>query len=179
VPRVFITGSADGLGKMAAELLIAEGHQVVLHGRNEERAKDALEAVPKAEATVMGDLASLAQTKAVAEQVNKLGAFDAVIHNAGVGYREPKRVETEDGLPHVFAINTLAPYILTALIAKPKRLVYLSSGMHHGGRVAERGRIRTSDTFTSPNYEVCHRVIVFRPVCAPKCAALDRSATSP
>jgi NAD(P)-dependent dehydrogenase (short-subunit alcohol dehydrogenase family) len=132
VPRVFITGSADGLGKMAAELLIAEGHQVVLHGRNEERAKDALEAVPKADATVMGDLASLAQTKAVAEQVNKLGAFDAVIHNAGVGYREPKRVETEDGLPHVFAINTLAPYILTALIAKPKRLVYLSSGMHHG-----------------------------------------------
>jgi NAD(P)-dependent dehydrogenase (short-subunit alcohol dehydrogenase family) len=132
VARVLITGSADGLGKMAAELLIAQGHQVVLHGRNEKRAKEALEAVPKAEAAVVGDLGSLAQTRSVAEQVNKLGAFDAVIHNAGVGYREPKRVETEDGLPHVFAINTLAPYILTALIAKPKRLVYLSSGMHHG-----------------------------------------------
>jgi hypothetical protein len=80
----------------------------------------------------VGDLGSLAQTRSVAEQVNKLGAFDAIIHNAGVGYRGPKRVETEDGLPQVFAINTLAPYVLTALIMKPKRLVYLSSGMHHG-----------------------------------------------
>jgi len=132
VPRVFITGSADGLGKMAAELLIAEGHRVVLHGRSDRRAKEALDAVPKAETAVVGDLSSLAQTKSVAEQVNKLGAFDAIIHNAGVGYREPKRLETEEGLSHVFAINTLAPYVLTALVTKPKRLVYLSSGMHHG-----------------------------------------------
>jgi NAD(P)-dependent dehydrogenase (short-subunit alcohol dehydrogenase family) len=132
VPRVFITGSADGLGKMAAELLIAEGHRVVLHGRSDRRAKEALDAVPKAETAVVGDLSSLAQTKSVAEQVNKLGTFDAIIHNAGVGYREPKRLETEDGLSHVFAINTLAPYVLTVLVTKPKRLVYLSSGMHHG-----------------------------------------------
>jgi NAD(P)-dependent dehydrogenase (short-subunit alcohol dehydrogenase family) len=132
VPRVFITGSSDGLGKMAAEFLIAEGHRVVLHGRSDRRAKEALNTVPKAEAAVVGDLSSLAQTKSVAEQVNKHGAFDAIIHNAGVGYREPKRLVTEDGLPHVFAINTLAPYVLTALITKPKRLVYLSSGMHHG-----------------------------------------------
>jgi NAD(P)-dependent dehydrogenase (short-subunit alcohol dehydrogenase family) len=62
--------------------------------------------------------------------VNKLGRFDAVIHNAGIGYRERTRVETEDGLPHVFAVNVLAPYLLTALIEKPDRLVYLSSGMH-------------------------------------------------
>jgi NAD(P)-dependent dehydrogenase (short-subunit alcohol dehydrogenase family) len=132
VPRVFITGSADGLGKMAAELLIAEGHRVVLYGRSDRRAKEALDAVPKAETAVVGDLSSLVQTKSVAEQVNKLGEFDAIIHNAGVGYREPKRLETEDGLSHVFAINTLAPYVLTALVTKPKRLVYLSSGMHHG-----------------------------------------------
>jgi NAD(P)-dependent dehydrogenase (short-subunit alcohol dehydrogenase family) len=129
--RVFITGSSDGLGKMAAELLIEQGHKVVLHARNEARAKQTLSAVPKAEAIVIGDLSSIGQTKDVAEQVNALGAFDAVIHNAGVGYREPKRM-TEDGLPHVFAINTLAPYILTASIKMPKRLVYLSSGMHHG-----------------------------------------------
>jgi NAD(P)-dependent dehydrogenase (short-subunit alcohol dehydrogenase family) len=69
----------------------------------------------------------------VAEQVNSLGSFDAVIHNAGIGYREPRRIATEDGLPHVFAVNTLAPYILTALIHKPKRLVYLSSGLHRSG----------------------------------------------
>lgn len=56
-----------------------------------------------------------------------------MIHNAGVGYREPKRIEIEDGLPHVFAVNILAPYILTALIQSPKRLVYLSSGLHQSG----------------------------------------------
>jgi NAD(P)-dependent dehydrogenase (short-subunit alcohol dehydrogenase family) len=136
VSRVFITGSSDGLGRMAAELLIARGHQVVLHGRNDTRAKQALKAVPKADAAVMGDLSSLAQMRAVADQVNALGKFDAIIHNAGVGYREPERLETEDGLPHVFAINTLAPYVLTALITKPKRLVYLSSGMHHSANTS-------------------------------------------
>src|SRR5579862_194409 len=131
--RVFITGSSDGLGRMASELLIEQGHSVVMHARNEKRGKDAMAAVPKAEAVVIGDLASIAQTRGVAEQVNKLGAFDAVIHNAGVGYREPCRIATEDGLPHVFAVNTLAPYILTALIQRPKRLVYLSSGLHQSG----------------------------------------------
>jgi NAD(P)-dependent dehydrogenase (short-subunit alcohol dehydrogenase family) len=63
--------------------------------------------------------------------VNRIGQFDAVIHNVGVGYREPQRIETEDGLPHVFAINVMAPYVLTALIERPRRLIYLSSGMHH------------------------------------------------
>lgn len=90
-------------------------------------------AVPGAEAVVTGDLSSVAQTRRVAEQVNALGAFDAVIHNAGVGYREPRRIETEDGLSHVFAVNTLAPYILTALIQRPKRLVYVSSELHRRG----------------------------------------------
>jgi NAD(P)-dependent dehydrogenase (short-subunit alcohol dehydrogenase family) len=69
----------------------------------------------------------------VAEQVKALGSFDAVIHNAGIGYRETRRIATEDGLPQVFAVNKLAPYILTALIQKPKRLVYLSSGLHQSG----------------------------------------------
>jgi NAD(P)-dependent dehydrogenase (short-subunit alcohol dehydrogenase family) len=131
--RVFITGSADGLGRMAAKLLIEQGHKVVLHARNEQRGRDASEAVPRAEEVVIGDLSSIAQTHAVAEQVNRLGTFDAVIHNAAVGYQEPRRIVTKDGLPHVFAVNTLAPYILTALIEKPKRLVYLSSGLHTGG----------------------------------------------
>ena len=129
--RVLITGSTDGLGRMAAELLIEQGHKVVLHGRNEQRADEALRALPGAETAVIGDLASIAQTIAVADQANRLGAFDAVIHNAGIGYREPRRNATEDGLPQVFAVNTLAPYILTARIKRPKRLVYLSSGMHH------------------------------------------------
>jgi NAD(P)-dependent dehydrogenase (short-subunit alcohol dehydrogenase family) len=131
--RVFITGSSDGLGKMAAQLLIEQGHSVVVHARNAQRGREALAAVSGAEGVVVGDLASIAQTKKVADHVNALGSFDAVIHNAGVGYREPKRVATEDGLPQVFAVNTLAPYILTALIKTPKRLVYLSSGLHHQG----------------------------------------------
>jgi NAD(P)-dependent dehydrogenase (short-subunit alcohol dehydrogenase family) len=131
--RVFITGSSDGLGRMAAQLLIEQGHSAVLHARNEKRGEQSIAAVPGAEMVVIGDLSSIAQTRTVAEQVNKLGRFDAVIHNAAVGYQEPRRMATEDGLPHVFAVNTLAPYILTALIKRPKRLVYLSSGLHQNG----------------------------------------------
>ncbi len=131
--RVFITGSSDGLGRMAAQLLIEQGHQVVLHARNERRGEEALAAVPGAETVVIGDVSSIAQTRSVAEQVNRLGSFDGVIHNAAIGYREPRRIATEDGLPHVFAVNTLAPYILTGLIQRPKRLVYLSSGLHRSG----------------------------------------------
>jgi NAD(P)-dependent dehydrogenase (short-subunit alcohol dehydrogenase family) len=131
--RIFITGSADGLGRMAAELLIEQGHRVVLHARSQARADETNRNVPEAEAVVIGDLGTIAQTRKVAEQVNALGGFDAVIHNAAIGYKEPKRIETEDGLPHVFAVNTMAPYILTALIAKPKRLVYLSSMLHQNG----------------------------------------------
>src|ERR1019366_2007197 len=131
--RVFITGSSDGLGRMAAQLVIERGHRVVLHARNERRGEEALAAVPGAETVVIGDLASIAQTRGVAEQVNRLGFLDAVIHNAAVGYREPRRIVTEDGLAHVFAVNTLAPYLLTALIKRPKRLVYMSSGLHRSG----------------------------------------------
>src|SRR5438067_1411710 len=127
--RVFVTGSSTGLGLMAGQLLLDQGHQVVLHGRNPARADDARRAAPNAEAAVVGDLASLAGIRRVAEQVNALGRFDAVIHNAGIGYGEP-RGETADGLPRLFDVNTLAPYVLTALIERPKRLVYLSSGMH-------------------------------------------------
>lgn len=131
--RVFITGSSDGLGRMAAQLLIEQGHHVVLHARNGERGKEAVAAVPGAQAVVLGDLASIQQTKKLAEQVNSLGTFDAVIHNAAVGYKEGRRIVTEDGLPHVLAVNTVAPYVLTALIKKPKRLAYLSSGLHQSG----------------------------------------------
>ncbi len=69
----------------------------------------------------------------VAAQANRWGRFDAVIHNVGIGYREPRRVETVDGLSQLWAVNVLAPYVLTALMHKPDRLVYLSSGLHTGG----------------------------------------------
>ena len=117
---------------MAGQLLNEQGHQVVLHARNGDRAEDARTGLPNVEAVVEGDVSTLTGMRKVADQVNRLGQFDAVIHNVGVGYREARRIETEDGLPHVFAINVMAPYVLTALIKRPRRLIYLSSGMHHG-----------------------------------------------
>jgi NAD(P)-dependent dehydrogenase (short-subunit alcohol dehydrogenase family) len=133
VSTVFITGSADGLGAMAARRLVAEGHEVVLHARSPRRAREAMAAVPGAAAALAGNLSSITEIREIAEQANARGRFDAVIHNAGVGYRERRRLETVDGLSHVFAINVAAPYLLTALMELPDRLVYLSSGMHRGG----------------------------------------------
>jgi NAD(P)-dependent dehydrogenase (short-subunit alcohol dehydrogenase family) len=131
--RVLITGSSDGLGLMAALLLVEGGHAVTLHARNERRGDAACKALPSAEHVVIGDVESIAGMRQVAEQANALGRFDSVIHNVGIGYRQPRRIETVDGLCEVFAVNVLAPYLLTALITPPDRLVYLSSGMHRGG----------------------------------------------
>ncbi len=132
--RILVTGSADGLGQMAAAELIGQGHEVVLHARNDARARNAVAALPKAAGVLVGDLASIVETRDLARQANESGRFNVVIHNAAVGYQE-RRIETVDGLEHVFAINALAPYLLTALIDRPERLVYLSSGMHEGGDV--------------------------------------------
>jgi NAD(P)-dependent dehydrogenase (short-subunit alcohol dehydrogenase family) len=132
VSKVLVTGSADGLGQIAAQQLVAGGHEVVLHARDRRRAEYALNETPGAADALVGDLASIGQTHALAEAANAAGRFDAVIHNAGVGYRGP-RIETGDGLEHVFAINVLAPYLLTALMTPPDRLVYLTSGMQRGG----------------------------------------------
>jgi NAD(P)-dependent dehydrogenase (short-subunit alcohol dehydrogenase family) len=123
--KIFITGSADGLGLLSASTLVTQGHEVVLHGRNAERSDDALKKVKGASQVMTGDLSNMEETKNLAAQVNALGAFDAVIHNAGVYQTSGKEI---------FAVNTLAPYILTCLIQKPKRLIYLSSGMHLQGR---------------------------------------------
>ncbi len=131
--RVLVTGSADGLGRLAAAQLVGEGHEVVLHARSEARGRQALDGVPDAAGVLIGDLASIAQTHALAERANVGGRFDAVIHNAALGYQVSDRSETEDGLAAVFAVNVLAPYLLTALMTRPDRLVYLSSGMHTGG----------------------------------------------
>ncbi|EXG81897.1 SDR family NAD(P)-dependent oxidoreductase [Cryptosporangium arvum] len=131
--RVFITGSADGLGLLAARQLAGEGHRLTLHARREERADQIRKALPEAD-VVVGDVSTLDAMRSVAEQVDALGPHDAVIHNVAVGYQEPRRIETADGLAHVFAVNVLAPYVLTALITPPARLVYLSSGMHQSGR---------------------------------------------
>lgn len=131
--RVFVTGSADGLGRLAAAQLVDEGHEVVLHARSDARGREAMDAVPGAADVLTADLASIAQTRALCEQANATGRFDAVIHNAALGYQVSSRSETEDGLAALFAVNVLAPYLLTALMTRPDRLVYLSSGMHTSG----------------------------------------------
>ena len=123
MPRVFVTGSADGLGRSAAHALLDEGHEVVIHARNLDRLATMDDLLDRGAAVVVGDLSDLDETRDVADQVNRLGLMDAVIHNAGV-YEGPQ----------VLPVNVVAPYLLTALIDRPKRLVYLSSSMHRSGR---------------------------------------------
>jgi NAD(P)-dependent dehydrogenase (short-subunit alcohol dehydrogenase family) len=123
--RIFITGSADGLGLLAAKALIDQGHHVVLHARNRERGEETKRKIPEAETVLTADLSDIEETKRLATEVNNLGAFDAVIHNAGV---------YQVSAQQIFAVNTIAPYLLTCLIQKPQRLIYLSSGMHLQGR---------------------------------------------
>lgn len=135
--RVFITGSTDGLGRAAAQTLMNEGHQVVLHARSKQRASALGDLAPRSAGVVIGDLASAVETRSIAEQVNKIGRMDAVIHNAGI-YREPNRGPTAEGHAKVLAVNTLAPYMLTELIERPDRLIYLSSSMHYGGEASLR-----------------------------------------
>jgi NAD(P)-dependent dehydrogenase (short-subunit alcohol dehydrogenase family) len=118
-----VTGSADGLGRHAAEALVEQEHDVVVHVRNGRRLEAVGDLLDRGAASVVGDLSDLAQTRSVADQANDLGEMDAVIHNAAV-------INGRDVLP----VNVVAPYLLTALIRRPGRLVYLSSGMHRGGR---------------------------------------------
>lgn len=122
--KIFITGSSDGLGQLAARKLVDLGHQVVLHARNSQRADYALKHVPGANTVLVAELSDMEETRKLAEEVNALGRFDAIIHNAGV-YHAPGHLK--------FLVNTIAPYILTCLIQKPERLIYLSSGLHKGG----------------------------------------------
>lgn len=130
--RIFITGSADGLGRGAAQALLAEGHQVVVHVRDRSR----LAAVQDLAAqTVVGDLSDLDQVRNLADQVHRIGRMDAIIHNAGVYTGN-----------HIQTVNVLAPYLLTALLDVPDRLIYLSSGMHQGGRAQLQGPITYSDS---------------------------------
>src|ERR1700691_3175359 len=107
--RIFISGSSAGLGLMAADRLISQGHKVVLHARNAARAGDARRELPKTEAVVIRDVETIAEIEDIAAQVNALGRFDALIHIAAVGYREAYRV-TAYGLPHVSAINALSAF---------------------------------------------------------------------
>jgi len=120
--RVLVTGSADGLGRAAALELQKAAHRVVVHVRSRARLTAVADLLEAGAEVVVGDLSDLTQVHKVAEQANAIGRMDAVIHNAGV----------HDG-PPVLPVNLVAPYVLTASMQRPDRLVYLSSGMHRGG----------------------------------------------
>lgn len=132
VAIVFITGTADGLGRAAAETLLREGHRVLLHARSKDRIHVMGDFASRAAGFAIGDLRSAREVRSIADQVNAIGRMDAVIHNAGV-YTEQTRGSTPEGHPNTLAVNSLAPYMLTALMERPTRLVYLSSGLHRGG----------------------------------------------
>lgn len=133
--RVFITGSTEGLGKAAAKALLADGHEVVLHARNPARAASFGDLADQASGVVFGDLGSAEETHCVAAQVNAIGLMDAVVHNAGI-YIDPQRVATPEGHARTLAVNVLAPYVLTAEIDRPARLIYISSNAHRAGEVS-------------------------------------------
>ena len=130
--RVFVTGSSDGIGLAAAKLLASHGHQVTLHARNASRAAEAQQALPAAERVLVADISNVAGAKDLAAQANASGPWDCVVHNAGLGFTGTKW-KTEDGIAATFAVNTLAPYVITSLMEKPKRLLYLSSSLHMSG----------------------------------------------
>ncbi|KAI7486467.1 nucleoside hydrolase [Hortaea werneckii] len=130
--RIFITGSSDGIGQAAAKLLSEQGHKVTLHARNQDRASQAQKAVPGAEGVLIGDISTIAGSRELADRANKAGPWDTVVHNAGLGPSNSD-MKTADGFQSTFAVNSLAPYVLTALMEKPKRLLYVSSGLHQGG----------------------------------------------
>jgi NAD(P)-dependent dehydrogenase (short-subunit alcohol dehydrogenase family) len=135
--RVLITGSTTGLGQAAARQLLDGGHEVVLHARNPGRARRVEDLAGRAAGVVVGDLAGADETRGVADQANAIGGIDAVIHNAAV-YIDPRRVTTPEGHARTLAVNVLAPYLLTAWINRPSRLVYMSSGMHNDGDASLR-----------------------------------------
>jgi len=143
--RVFITGSTDGLGLAAARSLLDQGHQVVLHARSAARTSAVADLISRSAEVVVGDLSDATETRAVADQVNAIGRMEAIIHNAGI-YEQRSRGSTTEGHAIVLAVNTLAPYMLTALIERPDRLIYLGSGLHRGGE----GSLRDIDWTARP-----------------------------
>ena len=131
--RIFVTGSTKGIGAETARQLIAAGHRVVLHARNDKRAADAAREIAGSIGIAVGALDSLAATRQLAHDASEMGPYDVVIHNAGIGGETDGRTLTADGLEVIFHTNVVAPYLLTALMPVPRRLVYLTSGLEAKG----------------------------------------------
>ena len=132
--KVLITGSSAGIGQAAAVALVGQGHEVVLHARSEQRAEQALAAVPGAAGVVVADLASFQETRGLVTQAEKFGRYDTVVLNAGLGLKHATERElTADGNELMFQVNTLSAYLVTALLAQPRRLIFVSSAVAVNG----------------------------------------------
>ena len=121
--RILVTGSTDGIGRATVKRLLDQGHDVVVHARTPARLSAVQDLIERGALEVVGDLSRLSEVRELAAQANGLGRFDAVIHNAG----------TMNG-SSILPVNVVAPYVLTAGMERPGRLIYLSSGMHRSGR---------------------------------------------
>ncbi|MGW5330932.1 SDR family NAD(P)-dependent oxidoreductase [Streptomyces sp. NPDC004014] len=126
--RILVTGSADGLGRAAADALLSRGHQVVVHARNRQRAEGLDSLMARGAELVVADFTDRDAVRRMAARLNEAAPLDAVIHNAGVWSG-----------PAVMPVNVIAPYLLTALMPAPGRLVYLSSSSHFSGRPVLQG----------------------------------------
>lgn len=145
VVTVCVTGSTDGIGRAAALALLRAGHRVLVHARSPERGRPVVERlvaeVPGGDAAlVTGDLSSLAEVRDLAEQVRERagGGLDALVHDAGVWVRGDVPSVGADGRETTFAVNVLAPHLLTHLLAGDLeaaggRVVWLGSGMARSG----------------------------------------------
>lgn len=130
--KIFITGSTTGLGFLTGEKLLKEGHDVLFHARNQKSNTNPNYSY------VFGDLQNIDEVKKLAHELNNHGSFDVVIHNAGI---------YEANSNDLFQVNVLAPFVLTTLMAKPKRLIFLSSRMHMGGKlILDQNHCSYSDT---------------------------------
>src|SRR4051794_11735135 len=124
--RILVTGATDGLGLALSRELVRAGHEVVLHGRNAERAKAALRQTGARE-WVFADFASLDSVRALAAGLDPV---DVLVNNAGIGTNLPggeARLESKDGYELRFQVNYLAGYLLTKLVAPP-HVVNVASG---------------------------------------------------
>ncbi len=139
---VLVTGATDGLGKAVATELARAGANVLLHGRDEARGEQTLADIREETGSdrlgwYRADLASLSEVRDLAERVNaEHERIDVLVNNAGIGTELPgggERLESEDGYELRFAVNYLAPYLLTRLLGQllvdsaPARIVNVSS----------------------------------------------------
>lgn len=161
---ILITGATNGIGFHAAKELASLGHTIILHGRDQQKGEAALAAIrkqyPHANVSFLqADFSSLTQVRRLAQNINQLPQLDILINNAGAIFFQ--RQETEDGYEATFAVNHLAPFLLTNLILDKlkatgnTRIINVASNAHR-----RAGPLNFSDLMSKNTYSAfkvyCH-----------------------